>query len=90
MQRYVSNNGVPRRLRCNQAETFRAKKFQLFCNTNNIKLLFAPVDDHGAIGVVERMIQTLKHRQGVMRIDPANTPYNLASDVAEIKKKPCE
>ena len=26
MQRYISNNGVPRRLRCDQAQTFRAKK----------------------------------------------------------------
>ena len=32
------------------------------------------------------MIQTLKHRLGVMRTDPANTPYKLASDVAEIIK----
>ena len=31
MQRYISNNGVARRLRCDQAQTFRAKKFQLFC-----------------------------------------------------------
>ena len=59
MQRYISNNGVPRRLRCDQAQTFRAKKFQIFCRSNNIKLLFAPVDDHRAIGVVERMIQTI-------------------------------
>ena len=85
-QRYISNNGVLRRLRCDKAQTFRAKKVQLFCNTNNIKLLFAPVDDHRAIGVVERMIQTLKRRLGVLGIDPANTPYKLASDVAEIIK----
>ena len=26
MQRYSSNNGVPRRLRCDQAQTFRDKK----------------------------------------------------------------
>ena len=69
MQRYISNNGVPRRLRCNQAQTFRAKTFQLFCKSNNIKLLFAPVDDHRSIGVVERLIQTLKRRLGVMKID---------------------
>ena len=30
MQRYISNNGVPRRLRCDQGQTFGAKKFQLF------------------------------------------------------------
>ena len=30
MQRYISNNGAPRRLRCDQAQTLRAKKFQMF------------------------------------------------------------
>ena len=39
MQRYIFNNGVPRRLGCDQAQTFRAKKFQFFCNSNKIKLL---------------------------------------------------
>ena len=39
-QRYISNNGVSRKIRCDQAQTFRAKKFQLFCHTNNIKLFF--------------------------------------------------
>ena len=68
MQRYISNDGVPRRLRCDQVQTFGAKKFQLFCNTNYIKFLLAPVDDHRAIGVVERTIQILKSRLGVMRI----------------------
>ena len=86
MQRYISNNKVPRRLRCDQAQTFRAEKFQLIRNTNNIKCLFAPVDDYRAIGVVETMIQTLKRRLAVMRIDKTNTPYKLASDLAEIIK----
>ena len=87
MQRYISNNGLPWRLRCALAQTFRAKKFQLFCNSNSTKLLFTPVDDHRAIGVVERMIQTLKRRLVVMRIDKTNTPYKLALDVAEIIKR---
>ena len=84
MQRYISNNVVPRRLRCDQAQTFRAKKFQLFCNTSNTKLLFPQDDDHRAIGVVQRMIQTLKRRLAVIRIDKTTTPYKLASNVAEI------
>ena len=32
------------------------------------------------------MIQTLKRQLGVMRIDPANIPYKLASEVAKIVK----
>ena len=83
MQRFISISGVPRRLRCDQAQKFRAKKLQLFCHTNNIKLLFAPVEDHRAIGVVEGMIQTLKRRLAVMIIDKTNTTYKLASDVAK-------
>ena len=80
MQRYFSKNGVPRKIRCDQAQTFRAKNFPLFCHTNNIKLMFAPVDDHRAIGVVQRMIQTLKRRLAFMRIDKTNTPYKLTTD----------
>ena len=30
MQRYISNNRVPRRLNCYQAQTFRAKIFKFF------------------------------------------------------------
>ena len=86
MQRYISNNGVQGRLRCDQAQTFRAKKFQFFRPTNNIKLLYAPVDDHRAVGVVERMIQTLKRRFAVINLDQVKTPYKLASDVAELIK----
>ena len=44
------------------------------------------MNDHRAIGVVERMIQILKRRLAVMRIDKTNTPYKLATDVAEIIK----
>ena len=84
IQRYILNNVVLRRLRCDQLQTFRAKKFRLFCNTNNIKLLFATVDHNRAIGVVERIIQTLKRRLGVMIVDKKNTRYKLASDVAEM------
>ena len=86
MQRYISNNGVPRRLRCDQARTFRAKKFPFFYGTNNTKLVLTTVDDHRAKGVVARMIQTLKIRLAVMKIDKTNTPYKLACDVAEIIK----
>ena len=33
MQRYISNNGVPRRIRCDQAQIFRAKNFSSVIQT---------------------------------------------------------
>ena len=58
----------------------------LYCKDNNIKLLSAPVDDHRSIGMVERLIRTLKSRLSVMKIDNRNKPYKLASDIAELIK----
>ena len=85
MQRYIANNAVPRRIRCNQVQRFRSKKFQLGCKDNNKNLLFAQVDDHGAKGLVELLIQTLKTRLGIKRVDPNNTPKQIASDVSGLK-----
>ena len=86
MQTHLVNQGVPRNIRCDQAQGFRAKKFRIYCNSNNIKLIFAPVDDHRSMGMVERLIRTLKTRLSIMKIDKNNTPYKLASDVAELIK----
>ena len=87
MQRYIVNKGVPRQIRCDEAQKILAEKFQIYCKYNNFKLLFAPVDDHRAIGIVERLTQTLKARLGVMINDPNNSPYKLASDLVQLIKR---
>ena len=46
MQRYISNNSIPRRLWCDQTQKLRAKNFKLNCSTDNKKSLFASLDDH--------------------------------------------
>ena len=72
MQNQMVNQGVPRNIQCGQAQGFRAKKFLIYCKSNNIKLLFAPVDDHRVMGIVERLIGTLKSRLSIMKIDRQN------------------
>ena len=37
MQRYISNNGVPRGIRCDQVQTFRAKKIPNFLSDKQYK-----------------------------------------------------
>ena len=87
MQNHIVNHGVPRNIRCDQEQDFRAKKFLIYCKTNHIKLIFTPVDDHRAMGMVERLIRTLKSRLAVMKDDKNNKSYKLASDVAELIEK---
>ena len=86
MQTHIVNLGVPRNIRCDQAQGFRAKKFMIYCKSKNIKLIFAPVDDHRSMGMLERLIRTLNTRLSIMKIDKNNSPYKLASDVAELIK----
>ena len=80
-----SNTGVSQNLRCDQAQAFRVKQFQVFCNSNNLKPLFAPVNNHRSVGVIERMIPILKRRLGLLRNDLL-TSIKPPSNVAAIKK----
>ena len=56
---YAYTHGIPRTIRLDQATCLVGKQVTNYCNENN-NILDAPVGDHRAIGLVERMIQTIK------------------------------
>ena len=62
LERYCKQHGIPRSIRCDQAQAFKAKEFEIFCKNKNIKLIIAPAGDHRGTGMVERLIQTIKRR----------------------------
>ena len=41
--------------------------FETFCTENNITPIYAPANDHRAIGLVERIIQTIKRQLSCMK-----------------------
>ena len=59
---YVENQGIFRSIRLDQAKCLLGHRVKKFCNRNNIEFIEAPVNDHRAIGLVERLIQTIKSR----------------------------
>ena len=59
---YIENHGIPRSLRLDQAKFLVGNQAKTFCNTNNIDIIEAPVNNHRANGLVERLIQTIKNR----------------------------
>ena len=67
---YCKVHGIPRSIRCDQAQAFKAREFELYCKNKNIKLILAPAGDHRGTGMVERLIQTKKRRLAVLDIDP--------------------
>ena len=84
LEKYCKVNGIPRSIRCDQAQAFKAKEFDIFCKNTNIKLILAPAGDHRGTGMVERLIQTIKRRLAVLDIDPNWSNTTLANRLANI------
>ena len=78
LENYCRLHGIPRSIRCDQAQAFKAKEFELFCKNRNIKLILAPAGDHRGTGMVERLIQTIKRRLAVLDVDPNWSRVTLA------------
>ena len=70
---YAYTHGIPRTIRLDQATCLVGKPVTNYCNENNINDLDAPVGDHRAIGLVERMIQTIKRRLSCMKAENKDT-----------------
>ena len=84
LESYCKVHGIPRSIRCDQAQAFKAKEFDIFCKNKNIKLILAPAVDHRGTGMVERLIQTIKRRLAVLDIDPNWSNTTLTNRLANI------
>ena len=52
------------------------KMFEKFCTKNNIEPIYAPANDHGAVGLVERLTQTIERQLSCMKAN-INKMFNL-------------
>ena len=78
LRTYIDTHGIPESIRTDQFSAFKGKTMKKFCSENNIELKFCPVGDHRGCGLVERTIQTIKWRLGVMLLDENVTSIKLA------------
>ena len=82
--KYIAIQGVPRSIRMDQARCQTGNVVEEFCNKNNIKIIFAPANDHRSIGLIERLIQTVKRRLGCINLDPNQRPFNIKQSLRQI------
>ena len=76
LQDYVLLHGIPRSIRLDQARCQTGQQTKAFCNQNIIQLIEAPIHDHRAIGLVERLIQTIKNCLACIKT-AARNQFNL-------------
>ena len=79
---YAYTHGI-QRTSLDQATCLVGKQVTNYCNENNIDILDAPVGDHRAIGLVERMIQTIKRRLSCMKAENKDT-FSTAKAIKQI------
>ena len=76
-------HGIPRAIRLDQARCQTGQQIEAFCSQNNIQLIEAPIHDHRAIGLVERLIQTIKNRLAFINT-AAQNQFNLKASINSI------
>ena len=81
---YIHIHGVPRNIRLDQARCLIGYKVKKYCKQHNINIITAPANDHRAIGLVERLIQTIKRRLGCMKLDSRNTAFTIKEAIKSI------
>ena len=74
---YIDTHGIPESIRTDQFSGFKGKTMRKCCFENNIEQKFCPVGDHRGCGLVERTIQSIKRRLGVMLLDENVTSIKL-------------
>ena len=60
LQDYIFLHGIPYSIRVDHATCFTSQYFKLFCDSNNIKIIFCTVGDHRSNGLVEKLVHTVK------------------------------
>ena len=87
LNKYMSIHGVPRSIRMDQARCQKGNIIRDLCSRNNMRIIFAPANDHRSIGLVERLIQTVKRRLGCIKLDPKQHPFNIKQSLRQIAQE---
>ena len=83
LQEYVLLHGIPRSIRLDQVLCQTGQQIEPFCNQNIVQLIEAPIPNHRAIGLVERLIQTIKNRLACIKA-AARKQFNLKASINSI------
>ena len=65
---YIENQGIPRSIRLDQAICLVGNQVKTFSNKINIEIIEALVNDHRAIGLLERLIQRTTNRLACIKV----------------------
>ena len=80
----IQTHGDPRNIILDQARCLMGYKVKNFYKKHNINIITAPANDHRAIGLVERLIQTIKRRLSCMKLANKNNTFSIKESIMSI------
>ena len=89
LDEYIQIHGDPRNIRLDQARCLIGYKVKKFCEQHNINIITAPANNHRAIGLLERLIQTIKRRLRCMKLDSRNNTFTIKEAIKSIVYQLC-
>ena len=100
LQDYIFLHGITYSIREDHATCFTSQNFKLFCDSNNIKIIFCTVGDHRSNGLVKKLVHTVKikllaisqeHQKCTLQKAVSKIIWNLRSSYkSKIKCSPFE
>ena len=84
LDEYIQIHGFPRNIRLVQARCLIGYKVKRFGKKHNINIITAPAIDHRAIGLVERLIQTIKRRISCIKLDSRNNTFTIKEAIKSV------
>ena len=88
LQEYVLLHEIPRSIRLDQARCQTGNQIKTFCSQNKIQLIEALIHNHRAIGLVERLIQTIMNRLACIKM-AAQNQFTLKTSINSIIYQLC-
>ena len=80
----IFKHTVFRNIRLDQAGYLIGYKVKNLCKQHNLNIITAPGNDHRVIGLVERLIQTIRRRLSCTKLDNRNNTFTIKEAIKSI------
>ena len=80
----IQIHGVPRNIMLDQARCLLGYKVKNFCKKDNINIITPPAYDHRAIGLLERLMQTITRRLSCTKLNNGNNTFTIKEAINSI------
>ena len=86
LENNVFTQSIPKAIRTDQDSGFKNKAVDQFCKSKRINHIFCSVGDHQGCGLVERAIQTIERKLGILQFEDIQSALKMIIEDTRVTK----